>query len=315
MWKQLKTQLATALIPFSRQVFHRAVPAALKQLVYDQLFARQYLRPFDFEVTSPLGIRWRGNSRDKIDLSIYYFGIWEPELTCFLQRHLRPGDVFIDVGSHAGWYSLLASRLVGETGKVICIDASPQNFRRLEEHMRLNNCRNMRLVHAAVWNERSQLRLFQAQAHNSGRSSVKESFASNIGSDMDGRPIEAYPLPELLRPDEIERAAFIKIDTEGAEKEVVQGMAPLLERFPRRAIVAIEVTPAELEAEGVSVQQFFQPFTSLGYQATHIENDYDVSRYFRWSLDQKLAPLHPLPAQMKEQLDILFSREKLQSEA
>lgn len=311
MRKWLKDKIAVLLIPLTRSLLGSSAPDAVKNWVYQQMFLRQCEYAIDFEVDTPLGIRWRGNTRDKIDLSIYYFGIWEPELTFFLKKHLRPGDVFLDVGSHVGWYSMIASQLVGPTGKVVCIEASPRNFARLEDHLRINNCTNVRLVHAAAWFERAQLDLFQGQDANSGRTSVKESFSADLKGRKISKPIDAYPLPELLTEDEISRATFIKIDTEGAEREVVRGMTHMLDKLNSNAMIAIEVTPSELAAEGHGIEDFLAPFRNSGFSCCQIENDYDLSRYHRWILDHTVAPLRPLPEHMEEQLDVLISRQPL----
>jgi hypothetical protein len=50
---------------------------------------------------------------------IYYFGVWEPNITRWIVRRLASGDMFIDVGANVGYYSLLASKLVGESGSVV----------------------------------------------------------------------------------------------------------------------------------------------------------------------------------------------------
>jgi len=51
--------------------------------------------------------------QDIIQEKIVYFDEWEPNLTAFLNRRLKSGDVFIDIGANIGYYSLLAERLVG----------------------------------------------------------------------------------------------------------------------------------------------------------------------------------------------------------
>src|ERR1019366_3290126 len=56
---------------------------------------------------------------------IYYFGIWEPNLTRWIQERLSPDDTFIDVGANIGYYSLLAAKLGSQ---VVAIEAAPRTF-------------------------------------------------------------------------------------------------------------------------------------------------------------------------------------------
>jgi precorrin-6B methylase 2 len=92
----------------------------------------------------------KGDAKDIIQQYIYYFGVWEPRITGWVSRHLAPGDTFIDVGANIGYYSLLASPLVGKTGTVVAIEASPRTFDDLLFNLELNNVSNVRPVNVAV---------------------------------------------------------------------------------------------------------------------------------------------------------------------
>lgn len=71
------------------------------------------------------------DTQDLIQRYLYLFGAWEPHLTGWLRRRLRPGDGFVDVGANIGVFSVLAARLVGESGRVVAIEASADVHRRL----------------------------------------------------------------------------------------------------------------------------------------------------------------------------------------
>ena len=55
-----------------------------------------------------------------VSSAMFTEGIWEPEETKFLEKNLRPGMVFVDIGAHIGYYTVLASSLVGST-ESICV--------------------------------------------------------------------------------------------------------------------------------------------------------------------------------------------------
>ena len=98
------------------------------------------------------------DASDIVGKHIYYFGTWEPHLTNWIQRRLRPGHIFIDVGANIGYFTLLASRLVGETGKVVAIEASLPTFEALNRNIERNRAYNVRTVNRAAWDKKERLR-------------------------------------------------------------------------------------------------------------------------------------------------------------
>ncbi|SCF63177.1 hypothetical protein GA0115259_100393 [Streptomyces sp. MnatMP-M17] len=72
-------------------------------------------------VRSRFGARFAVDTQDLIQRYIYLFGVWEPHMTRWLRGRLEPGDTFVDVGANIGYYSVLASQLVGDGVKVVAI--------------------------------------------------------------------------------------------------------------------------------------------------------------------------------------------------
>ena len=68
----------------------------------------------------------------------YFNGDVEPEVQEVLQKYLRPGMIFYDVGANIGFFSLLAARLVGEQGSVVAFEADPEIAARLRENVNRN---------------------------------------------------------------------------------------------------------------------------------------------------------------------------------
>src|SRR5712692_81229 len=75
---------------------------------------------------------------------------YEREQTALFRRAVRPGDVVFDIGAHAGYYTLLASALVGPTGKVFAFEPDTRNYRMLEKQIAINRCSNVVLSSSAV---------------------------------------------------------------------------------------------------------------------------------------------------------------------
>lgn len=83
------------------------------------------------------------DTRDFIQRRVFYFNIYEPNLTYYILSRVRSGDHVVDVGANVGYMTLLLSSIVGEIGKVVAIEASPSTFSLLSRNLELNNTQNV----------------------------------------------------------------------------------------------------------------------------------------------------------------------------
>src|SRR5437660_8903455 len=74
----------------------------------------------------------------------------EPRTLALYQKLLRPGDIFVDVGAHVGFHSLVARHLVGPSGLVIAIEPQPYNAQKILANWRANDFANLKLIIAAA---------------------------------------------------------------------------------------------------------------------------------------------------------------------
>jgi len=79
-----------------------------------------------------------------------WLGTYEFAKQRLFSETIREGSVVYDIGAHVGFYTLLASVLVGPKGKVVAFEPLPRNIYYLKKHLRLNQCKNVILVEAAV---------------------------------------------------------------------------------------------------------------------------------------------------------------------
>ena len=88
------------------------------------------------------------------------------------KRLLRPGMTVLDIGAHHGYYTLLASRRVGPQGKVLAVEASSRERKRLGLHLRINGCRNVQLESRALGEAEGTGELFLVEGSESGCNSL-----------------------------------------------------------------------------------------------------------------------------------------------
>jgi FkbM family methyltransferase len=161
-------------------------------------------------------------------------GLGEPEVQDALQRHLRLGMTFYDLGANVGFFSLLAARMVGERGRVVAFEADPEIAARLREHVDRNALSCATIVEKAVWSEASRVffeRVDPARSPDRGLGHVAEAAAPNT-IEVDTVTLDDFvrtsPAPDL-----------IKCDVEGAEVEVFRGARKLLAE--KRPIIICEI--------------------------------------------------------------------------
>ena len=296
MARKLRRIVGDALTPAARAWIRYAPVAAGKPWLW-QTF---HWRPREFTCRTRFGGLMTGNTEDLIQRHLYYFGTWEPNISGWIASRLSRGDCFIDIGANIGHYSLLASRLVGDGGRVVAIEAAQWIHRILDKHVALNRRGNIRTVQVAAAAERGTLRLFPGQAGNIGKTTT-------VARDGASVQVQALPLADILSEEEARRARIIKIDVEGAELQVVRGMSRLLERGRDDLEIVMEITPALHGGDDAANDEIFATLRRSGFSPYRLDNDYGVETYLRRGPASR--PLKLEDERLTRQADVLFSRE------
>jgi FkbM family methyltransferase len=247
------------------------------------------------------------DAEDIVGKYIYYFGIWEPNLTNWITQRLKPGDVFVDVGANIGYFSSLASKLVGDSGKVVSIEALPQIFNRLKGNLEMNSARNVRLANVAVWHQDEQVKMFSQSEHPSGTTSLMPAWADQWQLKTISE-VSARPLPSILTPEEIKTVRLIKIDVEGAEWNVVTGMASMMSTCRQEVEIIMEVSRSMLAVHGKTPQDLVDLFSSWGFHPYRVVNDYSAMAYVGRGTPIQPKRIEQIFDGKDDQTDVIFSR-------
>jgi FkbM family methyltransferase len=159
----------------------------------------------------------------------YWAGTHEQGVQQALLAHLRPGARFWDVGAHCGFFSMLASRLVGAQGEVVSFEPCDENRARLDEAVRLNGAGNVRVIPRAVGASSGTARM---------RAWATSTTWSTVAPEGSGGPlveVQQRTLDECAR--ELGPPDLIKIDVEGAELGVLEGAKNLIDSLTPRLII------------------------------------------------------------------------------
>src|SRR5439155_23701316 len=157
--------------------------------------------------------------------------------TKFVARFLRDGMTVLDIGAHHGFYTLLASSRVGSSGSVIAFEPSPRERVRLERHVRLNKCANVRIEQTALGASPGKAELFLVEGMEDYCNSLRPPA---VNAETRRVPVNVTTLDEFLSSTRLTGVHFIKLDVEGAELEVLKGASNLL-RQSSRPVFMIEV--------------------------------------------------------------------------
>lgn len=283
-----------------RQYVRHAAPPLVPRALSEQLDRYLAGHPRRFVTRTRFGAVIAGDTADIVERHIFLYGVWAPHLTAWLARRLRRGDVFVDVGASIGYFSLLASQLVGAKGTVVAVEASPGVCAQLRANIDLNRLLNVRVLHTAVGDARDQRRSFRAYGFHVG--------ASAADSTPRGA-IETKPLARLLTTAEVMQARVIRVNAEGAEIDIVKGLLPLLSmaRCDLEIVVGIGGGPRGPSSAQAVAAAIVPVLTAKGFNVYRIVRDYRSD-----ACAQSRVPARPErvadPANTTAPCELIFSR-------
>jgi len=188
-----------------------------------------------------------------------FAGTFEQDARAVFAGLLGPGMTVVDIGAHAGLYTLIASKLVGAQGRVFAFEPSPRERLRLQAHVRLNRCRNVTIEPVALGDRDGEATLFVVQNSETGCNSLRP------GDVGDTRPVTVglRRLDDYLTRGTITRVDVMKMDVEGAELSVLRGAEHLFRTT--RPTLLCEIEEARIAPWGYCGRDIVDLVASWGY--------------------------------------------------
>lgn len=207
-------------------------------------------------VLTRYGFRYKADLGDWLGQYVYLTGVYEPPTAHVIAALLESGDTFIDVGANSGIFTLLASKRVGPNGRVLSFEPVPSMRGRIIENLTLNRMENVILHGVALSNTVGEITFYEGPQGHKGLSSMRpiEDVSTTLRTPT-------LPLDDLTGT--TPSVKLIKIDVEGAEQLVVEGMEKLLAQ--QHPYVIIEMTDQYLKAFGHSTEGLSTILRRIGY--------------------------------------------------
>jgi FkbM family methyltransferase len=205
---------------FLKDPFRSAIYYAMQYLAY--------IKPYKVNYTTLWG--------DKMNFflpeggAIYYYGFFEANLNNFFIKYLQKGDTFVDIGAHVGFYSKLASFLLEGTGEIISLEPTPRTFETLRQNM--SSDKNARVFNYAALDTESTVEFYDYGPKFSAFNSFHERTNDDIYFKNEAHKIsaETVVIDTFCQKENI-KPIIIKIDAEGAEHLILQGMRQIIHDY------------------------------------------------------------------------------------
>jgi len=204
--------------------------------------------------------------------------IYEYPLPVIMATIIKKGDIVVDIGANIGQYTIFLSKLVGTKGKVYAFEPDPRNFLILKH--RIRKLKNVIIERKAVGNKKTKVKFYLDK--HTGWSSIYKDATKSIISCLE---IDMISLDEYFQDFKGE-IALIKIDVQGSEPLVLDGMKNLIKKVK---ILIFEFWPYGLKAAGFEPSSLIEWLVFNNFKLIVIDENFNI--YKENQLIRKLTKL------------------------
>ena len=243
---------ATRQLPLPGRILHPALQMFGGRLTYP--IAPRVVRSqpgFEIEIR---------DYEEHIQSYIYWLGRFEPRESAAVRNLVQRGDFVIDAGANLGWFSLLASSIVGATGEIFAFEPSGPTVNHLRRNLALNGTSNVEVYRLALSDVSGKAKLTVTEKGNAGSATL---FATDPSG---GEVVDTARLDEIA-PERVFK--LLKMDVEGAELKALRGAEELL-KAGRIQNILFEINEPALRRGGSSPEELIAFVKSYGYRLSCI---------------------------------------------
>lgn len=223
--------------------------------------------PYSRMIVNVLGNRMTGHTMDRfIALWLWKLHILENEVAPHLPSLCSRSMKALDIGANIGFYSLLFSEYAGPSGHVWAFEPDRRNVETLERNLSLNACCNVTVEPCAVGAKTEPGELFLSESHQGDHRTF------SAGDGRSHVPIEMNALDDIFSHGEV--FDLVKIDVQGAEQFVLEGMRDVMSRSPNMSII-LEIAEDQVIAPGCSSSETIDMVEAQGFRFGYFDRDRD----------------------------------------
>ena len=197
-------------------------------------------------------------------------GTYEVPIQNIFAQHLKSGDVFYDIGANVGFFSIIAAKLVGDTGKVYAFEPGEENAKSIRHNAQLNSFSQIEVIEKAVSHTSGEGQLLLAE-YSGGHALATADAPPDLAGEV---TVDLVSIDDLIAQKKIKPPNFVKVDVEGAELDVLKGMRETIKTH--QPTIIYEVDDGDRTGYERKYRELANFFESLNYQVAQTENSYDT---------------------------------------
>jgi FkbM family methyltransferase len=250
------------------------MPPSVASYIYTVLLKPRPLRLLAHRIICgiiPAEIELRGvhivlNQKDAIVSGNLMLGCYETSNLDIFESLLEPGMCVLDIGANIGLYSAVAAQRIGPTGRVIAVEPGAENCSFIKRTAERNSFNNIELIQKAAGARSESAFLYLCSTNKADHRIYDQSH------ERERVPVEIEPVDLMLEKLGTPHVDVIKMDTQGAEPFVFDGMKQLLQKN-RRLKIMMEFWPWGIRQAGRDPAELLETIREHGFSVSEIHDD------------------------------------------
>lgn len=238
-------------------------PVSILKMIFFKILSLFRKTPSKNIILNYFGLKIYGiPSRSILAYTIYQYHSHELIVTELIKRKITKNMTVLDIGAYHGYYTLLASKLVGNHGKVYAFEPLTHSLNTLKDNITLNNFKNITISDYALHSEKIDLPL-----RNRHEASCIDLICKDVPETLS--VAHCISFDEFSKQLNIGKVDFVKMDIEGSELKALQGMENTLRTYKPQLL--IELHPRKITQFNHTINDLVTFLHDLSYKIKPID--------------------------------------------